>query len=351
MKTVFSNDMCAHVWAQLSQPFGRSGSMKFDGALAYSYHQPVAHLIVPFGKSRPVLLVTPCTWSVTTSHHVSLYRRAASQYDEFMVPDLFEQFRARLVRDEQSTPETHAENLKYLREQFDKLADSLMRCPADSYKLSHHETYQQPDGHGAKFGSFAHEYLQGAAERFTAYCEAFGLEQPALDWSAALERINARRDRLLNDPKRAAKRAAAAAARERAAERKAAAEAEQRRIALLETAEQVTLWRNGADVRLPWNATRDESGGAMLRIRGDVVETSLGATVPIDHARRVMRFYRRLRAHGMCSSNTQHEARADVTLGHFTLDSIAEDGSVRAGCHYITATEIDRLYSIMGEQA
>lgn len=30
MKTVFDNRMLAHVWASQSQPYGRSGSMKFD---------------------------------------------------------------------------------------------------------------------------------------------------------------------------------------------------------------------------------------------------------------------------------------------------------------------------------
>lgn len=47
MRTVFTNHMVAHVWAQQNQPHGRSGNGQFffDGPTIYSYRRsyPIAH--------------------------------------------------------------------------------------------------------------------------------------------------------------------------------------------------------------------------------------------------------------------------------------------------------------------
>ncbi len=336
MKTVFSNRQCAHIWAQLSQPFGRSGSMRFDGAVAYSYREPVAHLIRPHGATLPVALFRSEKFSVTTAHHVSLYRRAVrGGILAFTVPHIFAHDAPR-VRDAQSTADDHAENLAYFLGEYEKEYSALMRCPADSYRLA---------------GSNLAETLIALARRCETYCDAFRIPAPA--WChptysrvpADVARIEARRDRLLNDPKRAAKREAAAAARERAAERKAEALREAQRLERLENAAKVEAWRAGEDVRLPYRAQVDEHGAAMLRIRGDIVETSLGAEAPLAHVRRALGFYRATVSANALPWERTDSAHGDsmTRLGHFTLDSIAEDGSVRAGCHYISAAEIERL--------
>src|SRR5579862_6806519 len=89
IKTVFNSQMVAHVWAQSKQPHGRNpqGNMSFDGSLAYSYAQPVAHIVMAPDGSR-VALFTDRKWSVTTSRHVYHYRRAANHLTSFTVPDL-----------------------------------------------------------------------------------------------------------------------------------------------------------------------------------------------------------------------------------------------------------------------
>ncbi len=75
MATVFSNDMVAHVWAQNSQPSGRShnGQYFFDGPTLYSYgrHFAAGH-IMPDGAA----LITSDSYSITTSRHVSRAHRA-----------------------------------------------------------------------------------------------------------------------------------------------------------------------------------------------------------------------------------------------------------------------------------
>lgn len=334
MRTVFTNSMCAHVWAQLKQPHGRSGSMKFDGAVAYSYSTPVAHIITPKGRAAVALFV-PNSWGVTTAGHISEYRSAANQYPQFIVPDIFPHYDARKVRDEAPDATLHASNIAYLVAEYIKERDALLRCPAESWRLGDDR---------------AEQALMKLSHALHLYEDAFGLpHSDALHWLSDAQKIRERRDRLLNDPKRAAKRAASAAARERAEEKKQAQRIEQRRLDALGAADRVAAWIAGQDVRLHYGDL-NPMVGPLLRIRGDNVETSMGASVPLEHARRVLRFWSRLRDAGMeydGNSATGRGPLEDVTLGHFRLNSIDAQGNVRAGCHRITAAEVGRLYTVV----
>src|SRR5882672_6133805 len=225
MKTVFTNSMCAHVWAQLKQPHGRSGSMKFDGAVAYSYSTPVAHIIAPQGRPAVALFV-PNSWGVTTGAHLSYYKQSARQYPQFEVPQIFAGYDARKVRDNPPDHELHAENVAYLVGLYNRERDALLRCPSDSWRLTSADV-----GNDSEDASRAHAVLRRAADVLTNYGVAFGLTYAApLPWQADADKAIARRDRLANDPKRAAKRAASALARERAEEKRIAQRAEQRRL-------------------------------------------------------------------------------------------------------------------------
>jgi hypothetical protein len=76
MKTVFSKDMVAHVWAQQSQHEGRTatGNFYFRDSTLYSYG---SHFIVgkfeEFQGKRCILMSTR-TYSVTTSSQQHLAR-------------------------------------------------------------------------------------------------------------------------------------------------------------------------------------------------------------------------------------------------------------------------------------
>ena len=135
MKTVFNNSMLAHVWAQQNQPHGRSDSMRFEGSVAYSYAQPVAH-IIKLADGRNVAIFTSRKWSVTTSQHVSNYRSAASHMTQFMVPDILSSERYRAA--DYSDPALHAKNLDgtvragchtFKRQELERL-ESLLAVPA-----------------------------------------------------------------------------------------------------------------------------------------------------------------------------------------------------------------------------
>lgn len=337
MRTVFTNAKCAHVWAQLSQPHGRSGSMKFDGAVAYSYQTPVANIITPQGRA-PVALFVPNRWGVTTASHLREYKSAASHYPQFDVPYIFAHD-ARVVRDNPPDDSVHSANIGYLTEQYTNARDALMRAPADSWRLR--------DLTGEAFATQAHETLSELADVLSRYCGAFFIAARTLPWQSDADKAIARRNRIVNDPKRAAKMAAAAERRAAAEVRKLAERAARDAEARAAAADAIARWRNGEDVRLPYAAQRDADGGAMLRLCGDTVQTSLGADAPLSHVRRVLEvLYSKVPRGQSWQRDTRYSDDRQETysrLGHFRLDSIDADGNVRAGCHFITAAEIAAL--------
>lgn len=343
MKTVFNNTMTAHVWAQLKQPHGRNStsSMLFDGAVAYSYREPVAHIVETGtdANAMRVALFTSRKWSVTTSGHVNDYRRAVSGITCFHVPDLL---LGRFVMDERTD---HSANLKYFADQYAESVAALMRAPADSYRLANWEQAT------SEFKDRPHATLYDENEARQNYARAFGIKADALPWSADADKIIARRDRLLSDPKRAAKREAGRKAREAKEERRI--EAQQAFYAELakENAEKLEAWKAGANV--PIYYTQDGLF-AILRVRGDNVETSQGAVVPVAHARRAIRLIRGVASGEFAMNYPDHWERDrttesdDSAVGDFIINRIEANGNIQAGCHRIQFAEIDRIGRELG---
>lgn len=332
MKTVFSNAMCAHVWAQQSQPHGHSGAMKFDGAVAYSYAEPVAHIAHTPAGAR-VALFTSKNWSPTTGRHLSEYRSAVpSGIPQFTVPDIFWIERTRVAQ------YGHDTNVKYLRSEYAATVAKLMRAQCDGWSVANQAAshYSGP----STYPTNAHDTLYGLAKVLADYSVIFQLGLPPLAWSTDADAIIARRDRLLNDPKRQAKAAARVAQR-------AAADAKQHAADYARNLEYIEKWRAGEIVHVRLS---DEQGGALLRIalrfRGaDTVQTSMGAEVPIAHAERVYRNW--LYACLIGRDVTRDDASVSDSarkLGNFRLDSMdAKTGTIVAGCHTIHRAEIERL--------
>jgi hypothetical protein len=100
-------------------------------------------------------------------------------------------------------------------------------------------------------------------------------------------------------------------------------------------------WLNGTAVHF---YGRDEFGGAYLRVRGDNVETSLGATVPLAHAVKAFGFIKLLRERGEAWQRNGKTVR----VGHFQVDSIAPNGDIHAGCHFIKWEELARIAAAIG---
>lgn len=318
MKTVFSPaSMVAHVWAQRTQVHGKSshGNFSFHGPKLYSYAALIARFVeAPDGSS--VVLVTSRTWSPTTSGHQGFAKDAARHFPTFTVPDIGDDYSSRSI--------DHTKNLASLvKECQDGLA--TMKRKRD---VSGHEPV----------------YIRINAKIAHDYASMFALPAPDLDIEAEIQAIlnyRAERDARLNTPEAAAKRERD---RERRETLRAEREQRQHEVALEEASEAIAAWRDGSGRYLPYNATRDASGGAMLRIRGDNLETSQDATVPLSHAIRVFHKVAECRANG----TEWHRNGAEIRVGHFNVSRIEPDGTLHAGCHKILWPEIESAAKIAG---
>ena len=115
-------------------------------------------------------------------------------------------------------------------------------------------------------------------------------------------------------------------------------------------AEKLAEWRSGAS--MPYFNYTDADGSARFRLRttgeGTVVETSRNAVVPLLDVKRGLKIYNAVRAAGIpWQIPDDPTGRDSAKLGHFTLDSIAMDGSARAGCHYFSADAIAELQALI----
>jgi hypothetical protein len=316
-----TNEMTAHIWAQQEKGSGRSnnGNLSFEGPVLYSYTTPIARFTTD-AKGRPAVLITSHTYSKTTSckHMPALWR--AIDYGRgrfspaFRVPRLgqsqFGGAHALNLNDD------HKPNLAYLIAQY-------------------HETVAKASRARTYYQAGLLDYLEKLAARAVDYAKAFKLKAPKFAPEAdfaKVEALRAARDAKNATPAAIAKRARAVAAREALAEHKAA-------LARLEGAEKLAAWRRGEPVSLGYfGESRDAQGGALLRVKGDNLETSLGAKVPLAHAVKVFRFAKLCRERG----EQWHRNGSTLRVGHFQVDAVAADGSFRAGCHKINWPEIEQ---------
>lgn len=327
MKTVFDNDMCAHMWAQLSQPHGRSSSMHFDGAVLYSYSTPIANILPVRNGERDrtsVVLVTSRGYSNTTrGKHIPAARAAVrgSYARVFHVPDVGERGdRAATLRDgplsdPNAYASVHAFNLGYLVDEYREAVAREMRavrpqvCP---------------------------ESLTRAHKDVADYCTAFGLTMPAIDMPADNARIRERVERLAAiraDPRYAAKREKAEATRAALAERRA-------ELARADYATRAAAWLAGEAIQFPRSADFRNGDSAVLRIRRDKVETSWGAEVSVPDARALLAHVDMVRESGCPWTGSCH---APMAVGPFTVRRIDANGDLTVGCHFIKWEAIERI--------
>lgn len=183
MRHVFTNRMCAHVWAQQSQDHGRSGRTHFNGEVFYSYATPVARIIscasASFGR---VALFTTAKYSVTTSEHIWSARRAADNFPQFFVPSLGVNA-GRNVGDTDGTPD-HAVNVAYMLRDY---VDTLGRA-------------KRARNHWQWHLDWAERIMRDALR----YAELFGMDAPADTFATESAAIFAHH----NTPEKLARRAA-----------------------------------------------------------------------------------------------------------------------------------------------
>ncbi len=102
----------------------------------------------------------------------------------------------------------------------------------------------------------------------------------------------------------------------------------------------IAAWRAGHS--LPHRVPRGSS--AMLRLRGDTIETSWGASFPASHGAKAFPLLARIHASGQAWQRNGHT----IHLGHFQVDRVDPDGTVHAGCHVVRWAEIEGIAREMG---
>lgn len=303
MKHVVAPEMVAHLWANQSQANARTSArnLSFEGVLLFSYSARIGRMVASV-EGAPVALVVSQKWSVTTSGHQSMAMQAA-RGASYRVPSIGDEY----------APVDHAMNLEYLVAEYRKSLDEIRR-KRDT-------------------GTYAYDYSERIGRTAMRYAVAFGLVAPDFDIEAdhsALAAFRVERELRLNSPELLAKR-------EQARVRKAEALA-------IEHAEAVAAWRLGTASYLPLEARLDASGGALLRIRGELLQTSLGASVPVVDAVRV---FRRVLACKQAGISWKRNGDT-IRVGQFQVDSINLDGSFVAGCHVINWPEIEAAARVAG---
>ena len=286
MKKVFSSVREAiHIFANDPAREGRSSSVSFNNGILFSYNTAIGeHVTNANGES--VLIINNKNYSVTTSKQQGFLRYAANHLNCIYIDHVG--YNAQSLR-----PSHNGENWQglsvadlisnYEREAAENLAKaSRARKNGDSYRAA----------------------AYNGLKELKTYLEFFGIAYEAGDLST-LEADAIKADKIYREEKR-----------KREAERKAA------------QAEALEAWRKGEDKRNYFEVTA-------LRIKGDIIETSRGANIPLDHAIKAWPLLSRI----IKSGETFYPQGHAIHLGHYTI-SRADKNQLVVGCHNIPMSEV-----------
>lgn len=316
----------AHVWAQQTQDGARTptGHCYFTGNTIYSYgtHFPMG-VIMKDKKGRELVALNTDSYSVTTSKQKSYVRYAVNHKSCVNVD-------TRIIKLLESGTYTYflGKKDKYGNSNITKRKELIgavcwrARCAikkaAESAIKRRKVSLKEEDINEA-----LNIYKQG--EHLLAF---FSLKYPA-----SIEKL---KDKLVTD--------AAGLEAVYSHQLKLEKRARDKRDKLLQDArdasaiEAVELWRKGENSPFIRNRLYECSKVAM-RINGEEIETSKGARFPVTHG---LKAFALIKACKITSEGWQHKDKA-LHIGNFTIDSIEADGNVKAGCHYVEYSEIERI--------
>jgi hypothetical protein len=284
-RNVYPSDMVAHLWANKSQDSAREsgGRFYFVGDTIYSYgsHFPIARHVAHKGKAA--VLFTTRSYSATTAGHKCMVEGACRHLTVFHVADLYGD---------------HRKQVADYRNRFMGLVGTYAKARQRKPEIL--------------------AQLRGLVSEANEYAEFFGL-RARLSLPADLSGMVAECQAIEKREKARKQREQAKRARE-----------EQERIRQWVDGETDYCPSNGQPIR--------------LRVKGDELQTTRGARVPLDHAIKAFQVIKRLREKGQAYQRNGHT----IHLGHFALDAIDPQGNVTAGCHNVAWEEIERVATLAG---
>jgi hypothetical protein len=300
MKHVFDTGEVPHLWAHQSQESARNpqGNLYFDGDTIYSYgsHFPIARH-VKNAKGRAAILFTTQTYSRTTSGHCSAVRGA--------IPSEVQVF-----------------HVQYVREVRAEMREDYMRQIGAELILAENrrsETLKQLDA--GRAGDLIQECR--------AFCQFFKFAMPKFPKLPQIDKSKLAVEKTRQEARWAKQREE----RKRQNEEWERQNEERKRQEALELPEKIARWRAGEYF---WSCS---SWPTILRIKDGEVETSRGAKVPLNHARRALEFVRKVRESGQDWERNGHSFH----LGVYQIDKVEANGTLHAGCHVISWEEIERF--------
>jgi hypothetical protein len=322
-KHVFDTSEIAHLWAHQTQESARNkqNNFSFRGLNLYSYSAVIARLILRKGQPAAVLL-SRRHWSSTTNSHQSQAWRATTHLEQFYV--------------ETTDPRDWRWSDKPgdLKREEKKRLDSLAKDVA---------TAKNRVSRAKRFDA-----LVSATHEANRLCRFFGLVEFPVP--ATTDEIRETTQRIVETEKRRA-------ARVEAAHKQARAERE--RI----NADRLQRWLAGESVPTPYctpdrmrivqtETDLDDLGHGRRApmidddgiVRREEIQTTKGATVPASHVRRVGPMLLYMVQNGIA----WHSNGRQIRVGHYTLDSVDELGTVRVGCHTFERAEIERIAGLLG---
>jgi len=287
IRTVHPADMVAHLWAHKSQDFARNPghNLYFHGDTIYSYgsHFPIARHITRKGQSA--VLFTTKSYSATTAGHKCMVEGACRHLTVFHVADV---------------------NGTEPRKQF--------------------------AGYRAEYMALVGKYAKSRQRKPEILADLRRLVEEANTFAAFF----ALRPRLILPDDLTGMIAECMAIEKREHQRKQREEAKRQR----EAAERLQKWVDGETDYCP----NGYGQPIRLRVKGDELQTSHGARVPLAHAVKAFHVIKRLRDKGQAYERNGHT----IHLGHFALDAVDTQGNVKAGCHEVAWEEIARVATLAG---
>jgi len=288
MKKVFDIDQCAHVWAQQTQEDGKTpkSSMFFEGDSIYSYgyHFKIARFYTV--KNQRIVLKINKSYSNLTSRHCSSVGRALD-YAYFSV----------------CNPDNPIESIK-------ELSADLMEKYYNSFSTRSTCDLQE----------YTKNWEINISE-FNRLCDLFNREEDKLEFTdlhkeliLEHEALLKQREEFLSTPEQI----------ERKRLVKIQREAKQEKKLREQLKDDIKSFRAGKSPTGDLQNLRPQ----IMRIKGDQVQTSGGASVPLDEALELLAMIRNKKA-------IPNETR----VGYFTYNGIDENNIVKIGCHKIRLSE------------
>jgi hypothetical protein len=106
---------------------------------------------------------------------------------------------------------------------------------------------------------------------------------------------------------------------------------------VLENSVKINQWLSGERDNLGYHVSSD----TLLRVKGDSVQTSRGAEIPVSHTASLWALVNSV-------ISAERELILNKRIGVYSLSKIETTGNITVGCHYIKFEQLQRIAKILG---